>query len=82
MISFFMFRMFNGKELTSNYKHNITTRIIYNNENNELNKISQLQTRLIINSINSNDYGIYACKASNIIGDTTEFIKVQSKRKC
>ncbi len=73
---------FNNREIGSNnYKYNITTKIIYkNNDFNELNKISYIQTKLLINSVNSIDFGSYFCKATNVIGEAVETIKIERKR--
>ena len=39
----------------------------------------EFSTKFIINSINNFDYGVYACKASNLIGDSMKQIKLERK---
>ena len=71
----------NNREIANSYKFNITTKIIYkNNDYNELNKISFIQSRLTINSINNFDFGNYYCKARNVIGEAIDSVKVERKR--
>ena len=76
-----LFRQLNDREISNSYKFNITTKIIYkNNDYNELNKISFIHSKLVINSISSFDYGVYWCRARNVIGEAMDSIKVERKR--
>jgi len=76
-----LFRQLNEREISNSYKFNITTKIIYkNNDYNEMNKISFIQSKLTINSISNFDYGTYWCRARNLIGEAIDSTRVERKR--
>lgn len=74
---------YGNKELTSNYKYNITN-IVYKQINrSNLDDISNFQffrSSLMINSLSQFDYGDYYCRANNIIGENGQVITIKKKR--
>ena len=75
---------YGNKELFSNYKFNVTNSVykqIQRTYLDDLDNFHHYKSSLVINSITQFDYGDYYCRANNIIGESTQLIRLKRKRK-
>lgn len=74
---------YNNKELSSNYKYNITNIVFSKTKRNYLDdedNVHYYRSTLIVNSLTQFDYGDYYCRANNVIGEKKQILKIKKKR--
>lgn len=72
------------KELFSSYKYNLSS-VVYKQIQrtylDDLDNVHHYKSKLVINSLTQFDYGEYICRASNLIGEGVQIIRLRRKQR-